>query len=504
MLQKIASNTFSQILSKALTAFISIFLLGLLTKFLPTEWFGQYNKVYNYLAFFAFFADLGLYAISVREIAKDQTQASKIIGSVLTLRLILGVWIVWIAFLLAFFLPGYHSTLMLISIGIVGIFTVLSLLNSSVLSLMQAFMKIEFSLFSVVMGKIINFLGIVWVVYYFSHLSSDSSYFFPFLWILIAGVVGMWVNVSLNYWYAKKIVSIRFWCDWSYIKHLFLISLPYGIALFLSVVYFKIDIILLSILEPTQIADISIALYSVPLKIIEVLMVLGVFFLNSILPVLSKNFSEKNEKSILKVFLWSFRFLFSLSGLIVVFWLLFGTHILSLIATHEYIDHSIYVKNSVDVFWIVIFILAFYFLASLFNYILIASKNESILLKINIFITIVNIIWNLIFIPKYSFMWAAYVTLVSQILLCVLGYISSKKVSNISLDTLYIIKVVILSMAIFLLGQTLLKYASGSLLSQWLLYGSVIWGLYVIGIFFLNKNYIIQLISERETFQQLQ
>lgn len=91
MLQKIASNTFSQILSKALTAFISIFLLGLLTKFLPTEWFGQYNKVYNYLAFFAFFADLGLYAISVREISKDQTQASKIIGSVLTLRLILGV-----------------------------------------------------------------------------------------------------------------------------------------------------------------------------------------------------------------------------------------------------------------------------------------------------------------------------------------------------------------------------------------------------------------------------
>jgi hypothetical protein len=40
-------------------------------------------------------------------------------------------------------------------------------------------------------------------------------------------------------------------------------------------VYFKVDVILLSILEPTTQADISIALYSVPMKIIEVLMILS-------------------------------------------------------------------------------------------------------------------------------------------------------------------------------------------------------------------------------------
>ena len=62
--------------------------------------------------------------------------------------------------------------------------------------------------------------------------------------------------------------------DREYIKHIIKISLPYGIALFLSVVYFKIDIILLSILEPTEKADISIALYSLPMKVVEVLMVI--------------------------------------------------------------------------------------------------------------------------------------------------------------------------------------------------------------------------------------
>jgi len=46
----------------------------------------------------------------------------------------------------------------------------------------------------------------------------------------------------------------------------------------------KIDIILLSILESPEKANISIALYSVPMKIMEVFMLTGTFFLNSILP----------------------------------------------------------------------------------------------------------------------------------------------------------------------------------------------------------------------------
>ena len=149
MFKKIASNTIAQILSKFLTAFISIFLIGVLTKYLSTEMYWQYNKIYNYLAFFAFFADLGLYTISIREISKDTTQASKIIGNVMSLRLLLWIGIIFLSGIIAFFLPGYNTELMLYSIFIVSIFTVFSLLNSSVLSLMQSFMKIEFSLFSV-------------------------------------------------------------------------------------------------------------------------------------------------------------------------------------------------------------------------------------------------------------------------------------------------------------------------------------------------------------------
>jgi O-antigen/teichoic acid export membrane protein len=77
----------------------------------------------------------------------------------------------------------------------------------------------------------------------------------------------------LNYWYARKIEKFGFAFNWQYIKYIVKISLPYGIALFLSVVYFKVDIILLSIMDPA--GDVSVALYSLPMKIVEVIMVLG-------------------------------------------------------------------------------------------------------------------------------------------------------------------------------------------------------------------------------------
>lgn len=427
MFKKIASNTFSQILSKFLTAFISIFLIGILTKYLSTEMYWQYNKIYNYLSFFAFFADLWLYTIVVREISKDTSQAHRIIWNTMTLRLILWIGVIFLALLIALFLPWYNTYLSIISIFIVSIFTVFSLLNSSVLSLMQSFMKIEKSIIWVVVWKIVNLLWILIVVFFLYPKMVTQDFDMAFLAILWAGLLWWIVNYLLNLYYARKIVKIQFLFDWQYMKHLFKISLPYGIALFLSVVYFKVDIILLSLIEWTK-SDTSIALYSLPMKIIEVLMVIGWFFLNSILPLLSHAFKEDNKINIVKIAASSFRVLFTFSLFVFCYGILYGKEILSLVATPEYLDHFKYQYTSLDAFYIVLWVVVFYFLSALFNYIFIASKHEPILLKINIFITLFNLIGNIIFIPKYSFIWAAYVTLSSQILLMCLWFYFSRKI----------------------------------------------------------------------------
>ncbi|MBT3727636.1 hypothetical protein HOG21_08630 [bacterium] len=62
-------------------------------------------------------------------------------------------------------------------------------------------------------------------------------------------MISVFINTILNYLYARRIVKFGFSFDWEYIKHLIKISLPYGLALFLSVVYFKVDVIILSLME---------------------------------------------------------------------------------------------------------------------------------------------------------------------------------------------------------------------------------------------------------------
>lgn len=496
MIRKIASNTLAQILSKIITAVISIFLLSLLTNYFSQEVFWLYSKLYNYLWIFAFLADLWLYTIAIREITRDEKNAHKVVGNILTLRVLLWLITLVLAFAIAFFLPGYHSELALIGIWIVWIFTLISLINSSILALMQATMKIEFNLISTVLGKLFNLFIIFIIVSYLFPKWGDANLDTSFIFVLLSWVIWIAINTYLNYRYAKKIYPIQFLFDWVYIKHIIFISLPYALALFLSVVYFKIDVILISLLEPESMRDISVALYSLPMKIVEVLMVLSTFYLNSILPSLSKGFEEKDQKKTANILNFSFHFLLALGMIILVLWVLLRDTIILLIANDTYIFPN-HIYNSSDAFVVVLVVIVFYFLWAVFNYALIASHNQSKLLQINIVITLINIAWNLIFIPKYSFVWSGIVTVLSQVWMCLLWYNEVKNKVKFSFDIVFISKILLLSWILYYIGLYI-DFSEKSLFLDLFIRGGFLFMLYV-GILYLfhYKKERVKLIGTR-------
>jgi O-antigen/teichoic acid export membrane protein len=87
----------------------------------------------------------------------------------------------------------------------------------------------------------------------------------------------------------------------------------------------------------------------------------------------------------------------------------------------------IFGATSVEVMQIVVWIFLFYFLSSLFTFTLIARSEQKKMLTINAIIALLNIVGNIIFIPMYSFIGSAWVTLVSQILLLILTLIAARK-----------------------------------------------------------------------------
>lgn len=424
--KKIYTNTIAQITSKVLTAMISIAMIKILTNYLDLEHYGLYSKLYNYLSIFAVIADLGLYTITVRELsahAWDKKMQEKISANVLSLRSVSGVLIIALALWVGYFLDGYNSREAMIGIFIVSLFTLLWLINSSLMSYLQAILKTEFSIIANTSGKLLTLGVILFMSYKVPTLSQDEKLYT----ILTAGVVGNVLMTVSTLWYASRWQKIRFAWDIGYIRHILKLSVPYGLALFLWVIFFKVDIILLSIMEPPAIADSIIGLYSLPMKIIEVGMMYGTVFLNSLLPVLTVAYAEHENEKAKKLIKHAFILLFGgwmIASLVLFFW---AEQILTLISSREFIETSIYGYTWVDAMQIVAWVFFVYTISALFTYILIAQNEQKKMLSINLGIAVFNIIGNIIIIPYYSFIGSAYVTLASQILLFILVAYTTRK-----------------------------------------------------------------------------
>lgn len=412
---------------------------------------------------------------------------------------------------IAYFLPWYNSNLALMSIFIVSIFTVVSLINSAIMALMQSYMKVEFSLFSTIFWKIVNVSLVCVFVFWLFPREDNQVFFTPFTMIIIAWLVWIVINTGLNYLYARRICSLKFKFDTDYIKHIFKISLPYGLALFLSVVYFKVDIVLLWIMEGTKEldksllwviewdnkADVSIALYSLPMKIVEVLMVVGGFYLNSIMPSLTKLYRDWKESKLINMLSVSLKLLFSFWMLIFTMWVLFKDYVIKIIAHEKYLS-PLLEYNSSDVFNIVLLVLVFHFISLVFIYSLITIKKQSLLLKINVFIALFNVVWNIIMIPKYSFYWAGIVTVISQILLMVLWYIYVRKYINIRLPFVFLFKIILLWGFVYSLWRFLLdKYSFLDKFRFWV-YIDVFLYWTVLSLIYISIVYLINPIKNEE------
>jgi O-antigen/teichoic acid export membrane protein len=158
---------------------------------------------------------------------------------------------------------------------------------------------------------------------------------------MLAGLAGNMLMTGLTWWYANRFHPVRFAWDIDYIKHIIKISLPYGIALFLNVIFFKVDVILLSVMEKRDIADTAIALYSLPMKIVEVGMMYGTIFLNSLLPVLTHAIEKKDDEKTASLMKHAFTLLFAFGAGISLFLTIFAKDIIRLISTEEYVHTTL-------------------------------------------------------------------------------------------------------------------------------------------------------------------
>ena len=472
--RKILSNTLWQVIGRAVTALFGIISIKILTGYLPSEIYGQYTTLYEFIGFFAIAADFGLYTIGVREMAKNQKPTHEILGNILSLRILLILIFLSVACLSVFIIPQYQNSFVEKGIMLVALTTGLTLLSGTLQSILQFKLKMFYANLSLIFSRIVNISYIAYTVFFLHPSKLEEG----FTHLLYAGVLAGISLLILTFYFVQKETSIKPIFEKAYIKEIVQKSLPYGASLILSTIYFKIDIILLGFIKGYH----QVGIYSVPLKLMEILSVIPTFFMNSSLGSFTQKFQQSKEAfsaSIIRA--WKFMVLLAtpilIGGTILAFPLTFaisspqflsGYHCTNNIqivfqseiaakkscettpVKNEFTWGNSGLQNSYTYFYgsdialkLILVGMFFSYLNTLFSFSLVASDQQSKLLVINFIGVLFNTTTNLIFIPVYGFIGAAITTALSEIIILIGTYYYLTKNIRIPLPLIHSFKIII-------------------------------------------------------------
>jgi O-antigen/teichoic acid export membrane protein len=442
--RKILSNTVAQILGKAVLALLGLAVVKISTSYLSVEGYGQYVLVYEFLAFFGIAADLGLFTIAVKEMSKDESRIPKIIGNILSLRTILIVFTMTAAILSVFLIPKYSDTRIPIGVAIASLTVFLTIINGTITSVLQTKLKMGRAALATILGKIVSVGFMVYIVFYGFPQDSETGFYM----LIAAGIIGNLVMLLTTHYYVRKITPLEYRFDFVIWKEVFIKALPYGLALILTTIYFRIDTILISFIRN----DREVGVYGVAMRMLEQLTILPLYFMNSVLPVLTRTIQESKERY-QQVIKYAFDFLAALSVPMVVGGVILAYPIIFIVSTPEFLSRVSEGFYGSDIaFQILIFALLFQFLSTLFAFILISVNKQSRLLYINAVCVIFNLITNLIFIPYYGFIGAAVTSVISEFFILTATYFTAKKYLDFNISFLNLGKIIF---SAFVMGLSL-------------------------------------------------
>ncbi|OGI22085.1 MAG: hypothetical protein A2808_03610 [Candidatus Moranbacteria bacterium RIFCSPHIGHO2_01_FULL_55_24] len=386
-------NSFFKVFS---TVALSLLSIRLITGYLGPDGFGKYATILAFFGFFSAIADLGLGPVTAREISREGAEEKKILGNIVALRLLSSLALILIAplALLVFRYPEDQEWGILIAAAAV-LFSTLSLVLNGIFQKYLAMDKVAMIEFC---GKFLQVALVVFIV-------REDLGFLPIAATLL---VSLSFNAILVFWWSRRYVKFSLALDFSYWKEFLKESLPMGATAIITFAYFKLDTILLSLMQ----SNTDVGIYNVAYKIMENLIFFPAMLAGLILPLLSrsiytdrKRFNEIADKTFKVFFL-------IVAPLIVGTWFL-APDIVQIVSGEGF-------QASVPVLRILIFALGCIFFGHYFNMLLIVSNAQRKLMVALFFAAVFNISLNLFLIPTYSFIGAAFTSVATELLVITL------------------------------------------------------------------------------------
>jgi O-antigen/teichoic acid export membrane protein len=267
------------------------------------------------------------------------------------------------------------------------------------------------------------------------------------IYVLLATVAGSALQILIAYLWADKLITIKFKFNFKLWRTLLFKAIPLGISVILIFIYYKIDIIILSVLKPST----DVGIYGASYKVLDIVSTFPGMFCGLLLPIFANVYSQNKMQRFNKLIQKGFDVL-AITGIpitIILFCLAKPT--ILLIAGNEF-TASIFVLKILAPSAILISLNWIFWIT------LVGGDKQNSLIIPYFFISLFNIILNLILIPHYSYIGAAVATVATQLVSLIIPWWLTRKFFRTKISLTIFAKALVSGIIMFFVFYFIQRY----------------------------------------------
>ena len=396
---QVAYNTIIQIIGKAISTVLGLAAIAIMARYLREVGFGQYTTIITFLSFFGIIADFGLTLITSQMISKPGNNQAVLLNNLFSLRLISAIFFLGLAPLVILFFP--YEPIIKLGVAVAVLSSFFTALNQILVGFFQKNLTMTVVSAAEIVGRAILLGGIIITAYLNLGLLS----------IMIATVISSLVSFIMHYWFSRRFIKISWQIDLTVWREIIKKSWPLGLTIFFNLIYLRADIFILSLLKSQ--ADVGI--YGATYRVIDVLSTLPFMFAGLILPILTAEWAGRNLIKFNRVLQKSLDAMIMLALPLIIGAQLTASPLMILIAGEDFAQSGLILK-------ILILAIGFIFIGCLMSHAVIALDKQKNIIGAYIFTALTSLIGYLIFIPRFSYYGAAWVTVYSELAIALFSF----------------------------------------------------------------------------------
>jgi O-antigen/teichoic acid export membrane protein len=416
LVKRARRNIFYKIISES-TRILPALLFIYIARKLGGEDFGKLSFAYSFAGICFIVADFGLSTLLIRNVSRQKELTREYVGNILALKIVLSFICISVIGLFVLFTdyPADVITILMIFGGVIFF----KALVDFFCAVFNAHERMDIEALLKGANHILLFIsGIVILIVGYGLFGLANVFLAAYLISSIIGFYMVYVCISE----IRPCFNMNFW------KQILRESSPLALTVIFTVIYFKIDVVMLSLIRGD---NSEIGWYSAAMRLIELVGVLPALVVSAIFPIVSSLYKESID-SLKNVFKISFRYLLAIALPIAVGTLLLSEHLIYTIYGEEYV-------KTIPALEILSLAIVFIFVNYILMNILVAvdqQKTNAIMAGMCVFVNIVLNIW---LIPRYGYLGAGSATVITELVLFAFGlYYVAKYVCKVNVITMLI------------------------------------------------------------------